>query len=65
MCLYYGLASKQVPVPEHTTDLLNIASKLAVERGLAKPGDRLIVLSGRPLGNPGATNTLVIHTIEK
>ncbi|MDX9719218.1 MAG: pyruvate kinase [Myxococcota bacterium] len=63
MCLYYGVYSMRIDTPEHTSDLLRIAGQLAVEKELARPGDKLIVLSGRPLGQSGATNTLVVHTI--
>ena len=49
---------------EHTRDVLATASRVAVERAIAAKGDRIIVVSGRPIGQPGRTNTLVVHTIE-
>jgi pyruvate kinase len=64
MCLYYGVAAAyQTDPPEHTRDVLAIASRMATEHKLAKHGQRLIVVSGRPIGQPGHTNTLVVHTI--
>jgi pyruvate kinase len=63
MCLYYGVQSMQAGLVEHTTDVLELASKFALERGVAKTGDNIIVISGRPLGKMGVTNTLVVHTI--
>jgi len=63
MCLYYGVESVQAGLVEHTTDVLELAAKFARERGLAEPGDNIIVISGRPLGTSGATNTLVVHTV--
>jgi pyruvate kinase len=64
MCLYYGVvAVSQTEPPVHTRDVLAIASRLAVELGLARAGQRLLVVSGRPIGEPGNTNTLVVHTI--
>ena len=64
MCLYYGVvAAHQTEPPVHTRDILAIASRLAVEQRLAKSGQRLLVISGRPIGEPGNTNTLVVHTI--
>ena len=64
MCLYYGVvAVSQTEPPVHTRDVLAIASRLAVELGLARPGQRLLVVSGRPIGEPGNANTLVVHTI--
>jgi len=63
MCLYYGVASVQAPEPQHTRDVLATAGTRAVEAGLATAGQKLVVLSGRPLNQPGKTNTLVVHTI--
>ncbi|HAU37592.1 MAG TPA: pyruvate kinase [Phycisphaerales bacterium] len=64
-CLYYGVAAvQQADPPEHTREILAIASRLAVEKGLARRGDRILVVSGRPIGKPGHTNTLVVHTVE-
>lgn len=64
MCLYYGVQSMQAGLVEHTTDVLNLAGRFATDRGVAKPGDNIIVISGRPLGKTGVTNTLVVHTVE-
>ena len=63
MCLYYGVQTALVQAPEHTREVLARAAALAVERELARPGDNLVVISGRPIGVAGATNTLVVHTI--
>jgi pyruvate kinase len=63
MCLYYGVLPVRAEAPEHTRDVLDIASSVALERGIAKAGDRIVVLSGRPIGQPGTTSTLVVHTI--
>jgi len=63
MCLYYGVEPALVAAPEHTRQVLARAAELALERGVASPGDKLVVVSGRPIGEPGATNTMVVHTI--
>jgi len=63
MCLYYGVQSMRAGLVEHTTDVLDLAAKFAVDQGVAEPGDNIIVISGRPLGKTGVTNTLVVHTI--
>ena len=63
MCLYYGVLSMQTGLVEHTTEVLDLAAKFAIEQGVAEPGDNIIVISGRPLGKMGVTNTLVVHTI--
>ncbi len=63
-CLYYGVESVLTDTPEHTRDVLKLANRFVQERNIAEPGDKIIVLSGRPIGQPGATNTLVVHTVE-
>jgi pyruvate kinase len=63
MCLYYGVITVKGDKVEHTRDVLAMAARFSVERGIARPGDRIVVVSGRPLGRIGTINTLVIHTI--
>ncbi len=63
MCLYYGVVPVRASAPEHTRDVLALAAHSAAEQGLARSGDRIVVLSGRPIGRSGATNTLVVHTV--
>ncbi|MCY2926636.1 MAG: pyruvate kinase, partial [Planctomycetota bacterium] len=64
MCLYYGVVPVKVSPCLHTREVLAMASAEALKNGLARKGDRIVVVSGRPLGAAGNTNTLVIHTIE-
>ncbi|HUS91031.1 MAG TPA: pyruvate kinase [Phycisphaerae bacterium] len=63
MCLYYGVAARQAPAPEHTREVLKLAERFAADLGVAKRGDRIVVVSGRPIGRPGAANTLVVHEV--
>ena len=63
MCLYYGVEPARAELQTHTRDVLALAERFAVEQGIARPGDKLVVVSGRPLGRPGTVNTLVVHTI--
>jgi pyruvate kinase len=41
-------------------DMVNRACRFAFKDGFAKPGQRIIVVAGVPLGTPGATNMLRI-----
>ena len=34
------------------------AAQIAYEEGFAKPGERIVITAGVPLGTPGATNLL-------
>ena len=40
--------------------MVDRACRIAFQEGFAKPGDRVIVTAGVPLGTPGATNMLRI-----
>lgn len=44
-------------------DMVNRACRITVSEGFAKPGDRIIISAGVPLGTPGATNMLRIAYI--
>ncbi|MEM6461720.1 MAG: pyruvate kinase [Pseudomonadota bacterium] len=44
-------------------DMVDRACRIAFREGLAKPGDRVIISAGVPLGTPGATNMLRIAYI--
>jgi pyruvate kinase len=41
-------------------DMVDRANRIAFKEGFAKPGQRVIVVAGVPLGTPGATNMLRI-----
>ncbi|MFP3937050.1 MAG: pyruvate kinase [Phycisphaerae bacterium] len=64
MRLYYGVQPVRADAPEHTRDVLTKAADFAVRIGAAEKGQKMLVLSGRPIGTPGTTNTLVVHTVE-
>jgi pyruvate kinase len=44
-------------------DMVNRACRIVVAEGFGKPGDRIIISAGVPLGTPGATNMVRIAYI--
>jgi pyruvate kinase len=56
-----------VPVlaPEaHTTDeMLGQMDTFLVERGLLKPGDKVVFVAGQPVGRSGSTNLMKLHRV--
>ena len=63
LCLAWGI---HCVLTEDATDLegmVDKACRVAVEQGHARPGERIIVTAGVPLGTPGATNMLRIAYI--
>jgi len=64
MAMYYGVLPVRADAPAHTRDVLAMASRCLLERKVVAPGDRIVVVSGRPIDQPGSTNTIVIHTVK-
>jgi pyruvate kinase len=60
MALYWGVIAKCTEPFTTTERLLQTCRKMALETGLAKPGDRVVVTSGLPMNAPGTTNILEV-----
>jgi pyruvate kinase len=63
MCLYYGVQARRADAPEHTREVLELFEEFAKDRGVASSGEKLVVVSGRPIGQHGTANTIVVHTV--
>ena len=62
--LLWGVRPLLVAQEAHTIqDLLGLAERTLLNRGLAAPGDRVLVVAGLPMGQPRGTNLAKIHTI--
>ena len=54
--LLWGVQPLLVAQEAHTVqDLLGLAEKTLLDRGLAAPGDRVLVVAGLPMGQPRGT----------
>ena len=63
LALVWGVTSALVP---HSTDydrMLGVARQEILSRGLARPGERLVVTAGVPFDMPGTTNLLKIEAV--
>lgn len=65
LTLSWGVTPILVAPFSDADEIFELASRWTVEHGLAKPGDRLIVTAGVPVGTPGATNLLKVVEIEQ
>jgi len=63
MCLDYGVAPYCVPIPATVDDFVKVADELVVKHNLARPAEKIVLVAGQPLGKPGRTNTIVVHTV--
>ena len=61
--LYSGVIPLQVRPGRDTDEMISNATEAARESGLVKPGDRVVVVAGVPVGRPGQTNLLKVETI--
>jgi pyruvate kinase len=63
LALYWGVVAK-VMEPVKNADLMaELVAERLVEDGMAKPGDRVVLVHGSPLGVPGRTNSIRLHEI--
>ena len=61
--LYSGVVPLQVGPGRDTDEMIANATEAAKEAGMVKPGDRVVVVAGVPVGRPGQTNLLKVETV--
>ncbi len=63
LALYWGVVAK-VMEPVKNADLMaELVAERLVEDGIARAGDRVVLVHGSPLGVPGRTNSIRLHEI--
>ena len=64
MALYYAVRPVlMTSVPVHRSELARVADRYILEMGLAKAGERVILLGGKPFDDPASVNTLALRTV--
>ncbi len=63
MAMLWGVEPVKVSAVRNTDAMLRQVNKTLVERGFAQIGEELVITSGVPLGQPGATNMLKLHRV--
>jgi pyruvate kinase len=63
MCLYWGVEPIRVPRLKTTDAMVRLAKRMCIEHRMCHKGAILVVLSGVPLNEPGATNMMSVHTL--
>lgn len=64
MSLLYAVRPVLVAeAPEHRSDFARLADWHIIENGLAKKGEAIVLLGGKPFDDPGATNTAAIRFV--
>ncbi|MCW2308220.1 pyruvate kinase [Rhodobium gokarnense] len=60
LALIWGLRCVVSEDAQHEADMVDKASRISFRMGLARPGQRIIIVAGVPFGTPGSTNMLRI-----
>ena len=58
LALVWGLHCVLTHEPSDLDEMIDRACRIAFQQGFARPGQRILVICGVPLGTPGATNML-------
>jgi pyruvate kinase len=58
LCLVWGLEPRVCADPASLDEMTDEAVDMATALGIAKPGERVLILAGTPFGAPGAANLL-------
>jgi pyruvate kinase len=65
LALVWGLHCVLTDDAHDLDDMVSRACNIARDEGFAKPGERIIITAGVPLGTPGATNMLRIAFLDR
>ncbi len=63
LSLAFGVLPVLSEPTETTDDMLQIAEKKALESGLVKEGDVIVISAGVPVSKPGTTNLMQVHVV--
>jgi len=65
LTLTWGLHCVETEDAHDLDDVVERACQLAFSQGFAKPGERVVITAGLPLGTPGATNMLRVAFVTR
>ena len=63
MALYWGVHPMLVPFPQDTDEMIENAVAAAVHQSRVVDGDLVVITAGTPIGVPGSTNLIKVHSI--
>ncbi len=64
LALSWGVYPLQSPEIEHTDDMIQKAKKTALETGLVRRREKIVITAGIPFAIPGTTNLIKVETVE-
>ena len=63
MSLYWGVRPLTIPQIEHTDPRVEEAERRLKSEGLVRTGEKIVILSGTQVGQPGGTNLMKLHEV--
>ncbi|MCL1899196.1 MAG: pyruvate kinase [Promicromonosporaceae bacterium] len=63
LALSWGVAPFEVPMVGSVDEMVTQVDLTLQANGMAEPGDRVVIVSGAPVGIPGTTNNILVHKI--
>jgi pyruvate kinase len=63
LALYWGVVPRVMDPVKNADLMAESVSDRLLEEGIVKPGDRIVLVHGSPLGIPAATNSIRLHEI--
>jgi pyruvate kinase len=63
LALVWGVIPELVPHADSYEDMVRMGLQAAARRGIAQPGDRIVVTAGVPFDVPGTTNLMKVETV--
>jgi pyruvate kinase len=63
LSLYWGVVPRVMEPIKNTDAVADLVSERLLEDGLCRPGDRIVLVHGSPVGIAGQTNSLRLHEI--
>ncbi len=63
LALSWGAQAYQVPKVDSVDQMVSQVDSTLQANGLAEPGDRVVIVSGAPVGVPGTTNSILVHKV--
>ncbi|WP_224370703.1 pyruvate kinase [Hyalangium versicolor] len=64
LALLWGVVPRVLEPIQDTEAMVKRVEEELLTRGLARPGDRIVIVFGAPVGQPGKINSLRLHTIQ-
>ncbi len=63
LALTWGMQAHLVERVTNTDALFHLVDEVLLGKGLAQPGDKVVVVAGSPPGLPGSTNDVRVHVV--